>query len=93
MTCWTRLFLFLMALHVVVEDLPHSVIDERDSERATINRRYTSISELRMGHRIADCKYGLFRLLGCEACLWNPSLPELNRRAWPDFVGSSFRLL
>ena len=82
-----------MALHVAVEDLPHLMIDERDSERATSNRRYTSISELGMGHRIADCKYGLFRLLGCKACLWNPSLPELNRRPRRGFVGSSFRLL
>jgi hypothetical protein len=34
-----------LALHVVVEDVPHFMIGERDSERAIINRRYASISE------------------------------------------------
>ena len=51
-----RLVLFLLTFLVVVEDLPHLMIDERDSERAAINRRYLSISEVGMGHRFADCK-------------------------------------
>ena len=56
----------------------HLMIGERDSERAIINRRYASISELGMGDRVADSEYRLLRLLRSRACLWQPSLPELN---------------
>ena len=66
------------------------MIDERDSERAIINRRHGSISELGMGHRIADSEYRLFRLLECKACLWKPSLPSLTEG--PDEAFSELTL-
>ena len=46
----------------MVEDVPHFMIGERNSERAIINRRYASISELgwRTGSPIANVE--------CVAC-------------------------
>jgi hypothetical protein len=56
-TCRTQFVLTLLALHVVVEDVPHLVIDESYSERAIINRCYASVSKLGMGDRVADSEY------------------------------------